>query len=92
MLGGSWTLLLVWWSWDRNGSGVPASKQNCAVLLSCHASVVSRVPMQCEEGMCFWLEVLVCWLAGNTVTVTHSVLQWIDKLKDAEVVYHLLSD
>lgn len=54
--------------------------------------MVSRVPMQCEEGMCFWLEVLVCWLAGNTVTVTHSVLQWFDKLKDAEVVYHLLSD
>lgn len=42
--------------------------------------------------MCLWLEVLVCWLAGNTATVNPLVLQRFDKLKDAEMVYHLLSD
>lgn len=30
--------------------------------------------------------------AGNTATVNPLVSQWFDKLKDAEVVYHLLSD
>lgn len=46
-------------------------------------------PEGCEEGMCLWLQVLVCGRVGNAANINLLVLQWCDKTKDAETVYHL---
>lgn len=56
VLGMSWTLSFAQWMWDRNGSGVPVSlgsTQDCVGLLSCHVSVVARVPTALRGGDVF---------------------------------------
>lgn len=76
------------WQWGSFISRVSAGTLWAAILLC--LSVQS--PRALQGGNVFTAGGFGLLTAGSTATVNPLVSQWFDKLKDAEVVYHLLSD
>lgn len=77
--------------WQRGFCISRVSAGTCwAVILPCPSGVQS--PRALRGGDVFTAGGFGLLTAGNTATVNPLVSQWFDKLKDAEVVYHLLSD